>query len=248
MDTIKSRLKQFKLSGIRANLEERLSYAKESSLAYEEFLELLLEDEKNNRAHNSYKKRYAKAKLPYAKTLEDFDFSFQPSIDRRQINDCATCQFVKEAKNLIYIGPPGVGKSHLSVAIGIKALAKGYRVLFSKVSDMLQDLHFSRADNSYYSRLKYYLAPDLLILDELGFKRVPAHSADDFFEVISKRYEKGSVIITTNKTFEAWNDIFADAILASAIIDRIVHHSLVVKISGKSYRSKNIKKGGGSGD
>ncbi len=109
MDTIKSRLKQFKLSGIRANLEERLSYAKDSSLAYEEFLELLLEDEQNNRAHNSYKKRYAKAKLPYAKTLEDFDFSFQPSIDRRKINDCATCRFVKEAKNLIFIGPPGVG-------------------------------------------------------------------------------------------------------------------------------------------
>ena len=135
------------------------------------------------------------------------------------------------------------GKSHISVSIAIKALLKGYNVLFTQVSEMLQELHQSKADNSYYKKLNYYIKPDLLILDELGFKKVPNYSADDFFEVISKRYEKGSVIITTNKNFEEWGNIFADNILASAIIDRVVHHSTIVKVNGDSYRTKNVKKG-----
>jgi len=244
MNMLKSRLKDFKLSGIYSTVDERLSFAKDKSLSYQEFLELLLEDEENNRRENSYKKRYSRAKLPYQKRIEDFDFSFQPSIDRRVINDFATCQFIGQKKNIIFLGEPGTGKSHLSVAIAIKALLKGYRVLFTQVSEMLQSLHQSKADNSYYRKLDYYIKPELLVLDELGFKKIPNYSADDFFEVISKRYEKGSVIITTNKSFEEWGDIFADNILASAIIDRVVHHSTVVKVNGKSYRTKNIKKEG----
>ena len=244
MNMLKSRLKDFKLSGIYSTVDERLSFAKDKSLSYQEFLELLLEDEENNRRENSYKKRYSRAKLPYQKRIEDFDFSFQPSIDRRVINDFATCQFIGQRKNIIFLGEPGVGKSHLSVAIAIKALLKGHRVLFTQVSEMLQVLHQSKADNSYYKKLDYYIKPELLVLDELGFKKIPSYSADDFFEVISKRYEKGSVIITTNKSFEEWGDIFADNILASAIIDRVVHHSTVIKVNGKSYRTKNIKKEG----
>ena len=244
MNMLKSRLKDFKLSGIYSTVDERLSFAKDKSFSYQEFLELLLEDEENNRRENSYKKRYSRAKLPYQKRIEDFDFSFQPSIDRRVINDFATCQFIGQKKNIIFLGEPGVGKSHLSVAIAIKALLKGHRVLFTQVSEMLQSLHQSKADNSYYKKLDYYIKPELLVLDELGFKKIPNYSADDFFEVISKRYEKGSVIITTNKSFEEWGDIFADNILASAIIDRVVHHSTVIKVNGKSYRTKNIKKEG----
>jgi len=245
MNMLKSRLKDFKLSGIYNTLDDRLDLARDKSLSCQEFLELLLEDEENNRRENSYKKRYSRAKLPYQKRIEDFDFSFQPSIDRRVINDFATCQFVGMRKNIIFMGKPGTGKSHLSIGIAIKALLKGHRVLFTQVSEMLQALHQSKADNSYYKKLDYYIKPDLLILDELGFKKIPDYSADDFFEVISKRYEKGSVIITTNKSFEEWGDIFADSILASAIIDRIVHHSIVVKVNGRSYRTKNIKKEGG---
>jgi len=248
MNTLKSRLRDFKLSGIYNSLEERLSYANEKSLSHVELLELLFEDEVNNRINNSYKKRYAKAKLPAHKALEDFDFSFQPSIDKRVINDCLTCNFIGEKKNIVFIGNPGTGKTHLSISIGIRALMKGFKVYFTSVAEMLQNLNASRADNSYYQRVAFYLAPELLILDELGFKKLPSYSADDFFEIISKRYEKSSLIITTNKPFEQWTDIFADHILASAIIDRIAHYSTVIKINGPSYRAKNLKKeGGGKG-
>lgn len=247
MNLLKSRLKEFKLSGIYNSVEERVSYANERRLSYIEFLELLLEDEENNRRGNSYKKRYSNAKIPYYKTLEEFDFSFQPSIDKRLINDCATCQFIKDNKNIVFIGNPGTGKTHLSIGIAIKALLKGYKVLFTSVSEMLQNLYFSKADNSYYQKLRYYLLPDLLIMDELGFKKLPNYSADDFFEVISKRYENGSIIISTNKSFEQWMDIFSDNVLSSAIIDRIAHHCTVIKINGQSYRTKNLKKKGGDG-
>lgn len=244
MNLIKTRLKEFKLSGINNNIEERLNYAKDKNISYIEFLELLLEDETNNRRDNNHKHRYAKAKFPAHKTIEDFDFTFQPSIDKRIMNDCLTCNFIKEKKNIVFIGNPGTGKTHLSISIGIKALMKGYKVIFTSVSEMLNNLNASKADNSYYQKIKYYLTNDLLILDELGFKKIPNYSADDFFEIISRKYEMGSLIITTNKTFEQWNEIFADNILASAILDRIVHYSTVFKINGPSYRTKNLKKGG----
>lgn len=244
MNMLRTRLREFKLSGAYNSLEERLSYAQEKSLSYSEFLELLLEDESNNRRDNSYKKRYSKARFPAHKTIEDFDFSFQPSIDKKIINDCLTCSFIKERKNIVFVGNPGTGKTHLSIAMGIKALAKGCKVLYIPVSEMLQVLHASKADNSFYQRVDFFLSFDLLILDELGFKKMPGYSVDDFFEIISKRYERGSVIITTNKPFEQWGDIFADNILAEAILDRIVHHSVLFKINGPSYRAKDFKKAG----
>ncbi|MFH1645898.1 MAG: IS21-like element helper ATPase IstB [Candidatus Omnitrophota bacterium] len=243
MNTLKTRLKDFKLCGINNSLEERLSYAREKSLAHQEFLELLMEDEYNNRRDNRYKRRYTKAKFPAHKTIEDFCFDFQPSIDKKVINDCLTCNFVKENKNIVFIGSPGTGKTHLSIAIGIKALIKGYKVLFSSVGDLLRTLNVSKADNSYYQKLNYYLSHDLLILDELGFKKLPGYSADDFFEIINRKYERSSAIITTNKDFDQWQDIFTDNTLSSAILDRVVHYSIIIKITGKSFRAKNVKKG-----
>ena len=156
MNVIKSQLRDFKLSGIYQSLEERLAYAKEKSLSYIDFLGLLLEDETNNRRDNSYKKRYSKAKLASHKTIEDFDFSFQPSVDKRIINDCLTCQFINEKKNVVFIGNPGTGKSHLSTAIAISALKKNYKVLFTTTAQMLHDLHTSKADNSYNKKLDFH--------------------------------------------------------------------------------------------
>src|SRR6476646_3801613 len=143
MQTVKSQLRTFKLSGIYNSLEERIALANEKSLSYVDFISLLLEDETNNRRDNSYKKRYSKAKFPAHKKIEDFDFSFQPSIDKRIINDVITCQFIREKKNIIFIGNPGAGKTHLSIAIGIKALQKGHKVLFTTTAHMLHDLNVS---------------------------------------------------------------------------------------------------------
>jgi len=241
MEALKQNLRDFKLAGMLMTLEERIVYANDKQLSYQQFLDLLCEDEANNRKDNGYKKRYMKAKLPAHKTIEDFDFAFQPSLNKKLINDALTCQFIKEKRNLVFIGNPGTGKTHLSTAIGLRALAKDFKVLFVTVAELLYQLHIAKADNSYYKKLTEYLDPDLLILDELGFQKFPHYSIDDFFEVISKRYEKGSLVITTNQPFEQWGNIFGDTILAEAILDRVVHHSMIFTIKGPSYRSKVVK-------
>jgi len=244
MQALKTKLRLFKLSGIANSIEDRLRFARDTSLGYEEFIELLLQDEHDSRMSNSYKKRLTQAKLPCQKRIEDFDFSFQPSIDKKIVNDCMTCSFIRDKRNIVFIGNPGTGKTHLSISLALNALAKGFKVLFTSVAEMIALLHTSKADNTYFQKIQFFLRPDLLILDELGFRKLPNYSADDFFEIIAKRYEQGSIIITTNKMFEAWSDIFADSALASAILDRIVHHSIIFKIQGPSYRAKNIKKKG----
>jgi DNA replication protein DnaC len=241
MSIIKNKLRTFKLAGMTNSLEDRLAYAQKHSLSHAQFLEMLCEDEANNRRDNSYRKKYAKAKLPSHKLIEDFDFNFQPSIDQKQINDLVTCQYIEQKRNVIFIGNPGTGKTHLAIGLGIKALAKHYKVVFTNTAEMLYQLYISKADNSFYRKINEYLSPDLLIIDELGFKAIPEHSTSDFFEVISKRYDKASCIITTNKQLEQWSDIFGDGALSSAISDRLVHHSAPIKISGPSYRAKNIK-------
>lgn len=241
MQTLLNDLRSFKLSGICSTLAERLPYAITNKLSYQEFLSILCEDERNVRRDNNYLRRKNAAKLPHMKRLEDFDFSFQPSIDQRIINDLATCRFIDAKENLLLVGESGTGKTHLSIAIAIKALAKEHTVFFTTVSDMLFELHVAKADNSYYKKLKQIISYDLLILDELGFREIPKYSADDFFSVIAKRYETKSTIITTNKEISDWNDIFVKEVLTRAITDRIMHHATVLNISGKSYRMKKIK-------
>ena len=234
-------LRNLKLSGIAKTLEVRNEQAIREKLSYMEFLELLIEDELANRKDNSYKKRFQKAHFPFTKTLEEYDFNFQPTLNRQEIYNLATCEFIRKKENVVFIGPPGTGKTHLSISIGIKALQQGYKVIFTTVSDMMSALFESKADNSYAQKLKYYLSSDLLILDELGFRKLNEHIVDQFYEIISQRYEKGSLIITSNKTFDEWGNIFWDSILASAILDRIVHHSHLVLIKGESFRMRDQK-------
>ena len=234
-------LRNLKLSGIAKTLEVRNEQAIKEKLSYMEFLELLIEDEFANRKDNSYKKRFQKAHFPFTKTLEEYDFNFQPTLNRQEIYNLATCEFIRKKENVVFIGPPGTGKTHLSISIGIKALQQGYKVIFTTVSDMMSALFESKADNSYAQKLKYYLSSDLLILDELGFRKLNEHIVDQFYEIISQRYEKGSLIITSNKTFDEWGNIFWDSILASAILDRIVHHCHLVLIKGESYRMREQK-------
>lgn len=238
MQELLNDLKSFKLSGMLSSFSERLAYAQNNKLGYQEFISLLCEDEKSNRRDNNYRRRVAGAKLPVKKNLEEFDFTFQPSIDNKVMNDLAICNYIKNKENVVFIGDSGTGKTHLAIALANKALAREYNVYFTTVSDMLYNLHIAKADNSYHKKINQLIRYDLLILDELGFKQLPKYSADDFFNVISKRYENKSTIITTNKNFAHWSEIFADELLSRAIIDRIMHHAYIITIKGKSYRLK----------
>ena len=240
-NTLTKNLRNLKLSGVVKTVEVRNEQAIKEKLSYMEFLELLIEDELTNRKDNSYKKRFQKAHFPFTKTLEEYDFNFQPTLNHQEIYNLATCEFIRKKENIVFIGPPGTGKTHLSVSIGIKALQQGYKVIFTTVSDMMSALFESKADNSYAQKLRYYLSCDLLILDELGFRKLNEQIVDQFYEIVSQRYEKGSLIITSNKTFDEWGHIFWDSILVSAILDRIVHHCHLVLIKGESFRMKEQK-------
>lgn len=240
MKVLKNYLKTFKLSGMLNSVEDRIEFANKENYSHLQLLKVLCEDETMTRQDNSYKKRYNKARLPGHKTLEVFEFNFQPSINAKEINDLAIGQYIEEKKNIVFVGSPGTGKTHLATALAIKALGQEKKVIFTSVSDMLLNLHTSKADNSYYKKLQEYITPDLLVLDELGFKRLPDYSVKDFFDIIAKRYENGSTIITTNKPHTQWHELFNDETLTTAILDRIMHHCYMIKINGKSYRAKHI--------
>jgi len=241
MNELKSKLRDLKLAGVVKSIELRNQYAQDNKLSYIEFLELIVEDEYANRLANSYKKRFTKAKLNLQKTFDNYDFAYQPELDKRLISDLMSCRFINEKKNIILMGKPGTGKTHLANAIGLQAVKQGYKVIFSHVNDMIEKLYCSKADGTFLSVQRSFLSADLLILDELGFRKIPESGLDDFFEIIRRRYENSSLIITTNRNFEDWGNIFGDIVLASAIIDRVVHYSYIIKIIGESYRIKNFK-------
>jgi len=234
--SLEQKLKQFRLSGMSRTLEVRLKQAESGTISYAEFLGLLLEDEENSRSDNKRLRMYKSAKLPFTKGFEDFDFAFQPSIKKQEILELATLRFLEKRSNLLFIGQPGTGKTHLSVALALQALGYGKTVLFTTVWDMITHLQQSRADFSYHKRIQSYLKPDLLILDELGYRSMADSTVEDFFEIISKRYEKGSVIITSNRPVIQWDKVFIDRTLTSAIVDRLMHHCQVIEITGESYR------------
>jgi len=238
METIKKQLRDLKLAGMVNSLEVRNEYAIRNKLSYLEFLQTLLEDEFNNRRDNSLKKRLIKAKFPVIKKLEDFDFKFQPSINEKEIYDLATCSFVRKKENVVFVGQTGTGKTHLAIGLGFKAILSGYKVLYTSVDDMIAQMNISKADSTYYQRVRYYIEPELLIIDEFGFKKLNQNCVENFFDIISKRYEKDSIIITSNKTFEEWEEVFSDKVLTSAILDRIIHHCHLIQIRGESYRMK----------
>jgi len=235
---LQKQLREFKLSGMVGNLELRIKQATDESLGYAEFFGMLVEDEVNRRADNRKSKLYKRAKLPFEKGIEDFDFSFQPSIKKQEILELATCRFIEKKANLIFIGQPGTGKTHLSVALALEALGRGKTILFTTVWDMINILQQSRADYSYQRKIQAYLKPDLLILDELGYRFMAESTVEDFFEIVSKRYEKGSIVITSNRPLHQWNSVFIDKTLTTAVVDRLLHHCTTIEIKGDSYRVK----------
>lgn len=241
MSEIQKRLREFKLSGMGSSLEIRIQQATNENLGYTEFFGMLLEDEVNRRSDNKRSKLYRKAKLPFEKGIEDFDFTFQPSIKKQEVLELATCRFIETKANLLLIGQPGTGKTHLSVALALCALGRGKTVLFTTLWDMINVLQQSRADFSYQRKIQSYIQPDLLIVDELGYRSMGEQTVEDFFEIVSKRYEKGSIIITSNRTLVEWDKVFVDKTLTTAVVDRLMHHCSLIEIKGESYRVKNRK-------
>lgn len=184
------------------------------------------------------------ARFPYVKTLEAFDFSFQPSIDRKKIHELAAGAYLERAEHVVFLGPPGTGKTHLAVALGLKAIQQGYRTLFVAAGALLAALARAYSENRFEEKLKHYAMPKLLIIDEIGYVPVDRHAAHLFFQLISRRYERGSIILNSNRSFGQWGEIFGDPIIATAILDRILHHSVTITIKGESDRLKEKRKAG----
>lgn len=235
---IEKKLREYRLSGMIQALEMRVKQAEEENLGYTEFLGLLLEDETNKRSDNKRSRLYRGAHLPFEKDLSDFDFTFQPTLKKQELMELATLRFLDKKANIIFLGLPGTGKTHLSVALALTTLGHGKTVLFTSVWDMINSLQQSRADYSYQKKIQMYLKPDLLILDELGYRSMAESTVEDFFEIVSRRYEKGSIIITSNRSIHEWDKVFIDKTLTTAVVDRLLHHCSVIEIKGESYRFK----------
>ena len=234
-------LRHLRLSGVLETLDARNRQAIDDQWSYQEFLSRLLEDEVERRAQKQLRLRLRRGALNSTKTLEGFDFNFNPELNRQQILELATCEFIRLKRNLLICGPTGVGKSHLGQALGQEAARQGFDVLFTSVQKMLQYLNGGRADNSWERRMTNYLRPDLLILDDFGLKSIQPPGPEDLYDIINERYEKGSILLTSNRAPNEWPDLFQDPLLASAGLDRLLDRAEVLVIRGPSYRSKDRK-------
>lgn len=237
--TLLNNLEELKLLQIKDNLDTYIDFinAGEKTVvdALNELIKLELEL-KNERATNACVKV---ANFPFIKTFEDFDFSFQPSLNKDKIIDLGTLRFLEKKENVLLLGNSGVGKTHLSVAIGVAAAKKRKSTYFINCHDLLLNLKKAQLENRLETRLKHYSKYSLLIIDEIGFLPISKEESNMFFQLINRRYEKSSTIITTNKEFSKWSEVFGDATIANAILDRLLHHSIVEKITGRSYRTKD---------
>jgi DNA replication protein DnaC len=236
------KLRQLRLSGMVHTLDVRAAQAVERQLSPTEFLALLLDDELERRSQKRLARRLAQSGCDSQKTLAHFDFSAAPGVNRTLIQDLATCTFVSRHENVLLCGPTGVGKSHLANALGIEALKREYRVLSRATHHLLKNLHGARASGTHPRLLTKVLNVDLLILDDLGLYPLTPQAAQDLYEIISERYERGSLIITSNRAFEEWAEVFNNDLLASAALDRLTHHTHTLIIRGESYRQRSRRK------
>lgn len=244
LERLECHLGRLKLNHTRETLAVFLERAAKKDLSYADFLDELLGEEVAAKSDKNIRMRMTLARLPYVKTLETYDFSFQPSVDAKQVRDLASGRYLESAENVVLVGPPGVGKTHLAVALGIKAIQQGKRVLFTSATALVAALARAYQENRLEEKLKAFVQPHLLIVDELGYIPVDRHGANLFFQLVSRRYEKGSMILTSNQRFGDWGEIFGDPIIATAILDRLLHHSITVNIRGESYRLKEKKRAG----
>lgn len=236
MAQIKSNLKELRLKSFHDNLEQRNKEAIKAKMSYVDFLLSLTQDEIDSRKFSKRERSIKKAHMGKYKNIVEFDFNFNLTINRQQIMNLATCQFIKQSENIILVGPAGVGKTSIAKSLGLEACNRGFKVLFSRTAKMLEYIYSGKADATYQKKLDEFIKPDLLILDDWGMTPFTDVMLNILNEVISERYENGSIIITSNRPFTKWEELFGEPIIASALIDRLFHNAHKIKIHGKSYR------------
>ena len=225
-------------------LDAQLERSLKAEDTYLAFLLELLTMEDMERKRRSEEMRIKTSRLPHRKGLDEFDFEFQPSIDKRQIDELATLAFAARTENVILLGPPGVGKTHLAVGLAMKALKSGLGVYYANLSQLIADLKRAQEQNLLERRWRVYLRPDILIIDEVGYLQLDRTEAELLFRLVCERYEHGSIILTSNKYFSDWGELMSDTVVATAMLDRLLHHAHVVNIRGDTYRLKDRRKSG----
>lgn len=240
-ERIKENLENLKMKNTLEIIDNYLEMAIKENLNIVDVLDHILTEEAKSKRKRAYEKQIQLSGFPIKKGLEDFDFSFQPSIDKRQIDELATMRFVENAENVVFLGPPGVGKTHLATALGMVAARNRYSTYYINCHTLIEQLKKSHYENRLAEKLKTLTKYKVLIIDEIGYLPMDIGGANLFFQLIAKRYEKNSTIFTSNKTFSQWNEVFADVTIASAILDRVLHHCTVINIKGESYRLKERK-------
>jgi DNA replication protein DnaC len=243
-ERVQTHLARLKLARMADRLDMLAEDAAKQAWTYLDFLDHLLETEVSARYERDVAMKIKLAHFPFLKTMEQFDFAFQPSLNERQIRELATVRFVAHGENVLLLGPPGVGKTHLAIALGMAAIAQATSVYFLTVVDLLDMLHRDAKEDRLDHRLDTLCRPKLLILDEMGYFPLDRLAAQFLFQLVSRRYQRGSIILTSNKSYGDWGDIFADQVLAAAILDRLLHFSTTINIRGQSYRLREKRKSG----